>query len=264
MSDWHDLDSELERWRDDGRIAEFWWRDDDAHLAGPALDQLLSLSSKTGVPVALAVVPAKIDSSLADALDGVDVEILQHGYAHQNMAAPHEKRSELGLSRPTPYLLADLATGHEQLGARFGDRVLPVLVPPWNRIAPSLVPLLPEIGYRGLSRFAARRRPEPVARLREINAHVDVVDWKRPAGDGRRGDLTDSRPFVGAAAAIQQVIAHLAARRTGRADPDEPTGLLTHHLVHGADAWQFFAELLSFLDRHQSARFRRASQLFAS
>jgi hypothetical protein len=60
-------------------------------------------------------------------------------------------------------VLGELGTGWMALERLFGSRVLPVLVPPWNRIAPGLVPALPEIGYRGLSTFGIRGgfRPYP-------------------------------------------------------------------------------------------------------
>jgi peptidoglycan/xylan/chitin deacetylase (PgdA/CDA1 family) len=264
MTTWRDLDAALDAWRAEDRVAEFWWRDDDAHVACPALDRLLSIADAAHSPLALAVVPTRTDRAMVAAVDGTPVAVLQHGYSHRNLAPPSEKRSELGLHRPTPYLLAELATGRQHLTDLFGPRVLPVLVPPWNRIAVSIVPMLPEIGYRGLSRFTPRKRPEPVSGLKEVNAHVDIVDWKRPPASGRSGDLTGPRPFVGETAALGQIVAHLEARRLGRADPAEPTGLLTHHLVHGDDAWSFVDRLVGYLADHPAARWCDPAALFAA
>ena len=75
-------------------------------------------------------------------------------------------------------VLGELGTGRMALERLFATRALPVLVPPWNRIAPELVPTLPEIGFAGLSTFAARRRDQPVSGLRQVNTHVDLIDWK--------------------------------------------------------------------------------------
>jgi hypothetical protein len=50
--------------------------------------------------------------------------------------------------------------------------------------------------------------------------------------------------------------AHLAARRTGVADPGEPTGLLTHHRDMDEPLWEFLAELLPRLANHPAVRFR--------
>jgi hypothetical protein len=264
MTGWRALDDELDAWAAAGRTADFWWRDDDAHVAGPALDRLLDLAAAAAVPVAVAVVPMLADRALAAALDGSGATVLQHGYAHANFAPDGAKRIELGPQRPAPHVLADLAVGHERLADLFGPRALPVLVPPWNRIAPVLVPMLPEIGYRGLSRYLARQRAAPVAGLVEVNAHVDIVDWKAPAGIDRPAGLADPRPFAGEAAVLAALAGHLGARRRAAADPDEPTGLLTHHLVHDDDAWNFVAALLAHIGRHPAVRWRSAVELFAA
>ncbi len=263
MTGWRALDDELDAWAAAGRVADFWWRDDDAHVAGAALDRLLGVAAETGVPVALAVVPVLADTAFAGALGGSGAAVLQHGYAHENTAPDRAKRIELGLHRPIPHTLADLAVGREKLAGLFGPAALPVLVPPWNRIAPALVPMLPEIGYRGLSRYAARRRAAPVAGLIEVNAHVDIVDWKAPAGTDRPAGLADPRPFAGETTVLDALVDHLRARRTGGAHGEEPTGLLTHHLVHGADAWNFVAALLVRIGGHPAARWRSAADLFA-
>ncbi len=125
---------------------------------------------------------------LASRLAGeTDVDVLQHGYAHTNHAVAPEKKIEIGLQRPAMLTLGELGTGWMALEQLFGSRALPVMVPPWNRISPVLVPTLPEIGYRGLSTFGPRPRVHPVRGLLQVNTHVDLIDWKRPPFR-RRGD----------------------------------------------------------------------------
>ncbi|HTB41724.1 MAG TPA: polysaccharide deacetylase, partial [Reyranella sp.] len=151
MSTWHALGEEATRWQESGRTAQLWWRDDDAADSEPALDRLLVLHRATRVPLALAVVPAHATPALADRLAAEPgVDLLQHGYAHLNHAAPGEKKAELGPHRPAMVVLGELGTGWLALERLFGDRALSVMVPPWNRIAPALVPTLPEIGFSGL------------------------------------------------------------------------------------------------------------------
>ena len=255
MTSWSLLDDELARWRDAGRVAELWWRDDDAVGETPALDRLLALQQETGVPLALAVVPAHATAGLAQRLAASPgVSILQHGYGHVNHAFTGGKKCELGPERPPMVVLGELATGTMALerlfaGPAFAGRRLPVLVPPWNRIAPGLVPALPEIGFAGLSTYGPRQRPEPVRGLRQINTHVDLVDWKGGGG------------FVGENISLALLIDALAAARTRDATP---VGVLSHHLAMDAETWDFLGSLWGRISAKAGLRMSAAQELFAS
>ncbi len=249
--DWEGLTRELDAWAAMDRTATFWWRDDDAVEATPALETLLKVADASGAPAAVAVVPHDATAALAARLDGAaGIQVLQHGYAHANHAPDGEKKTELGPHRRADHVIADLATGQDRLDRLFGGLYLPVLVPPWNRIAPFLVPVLPEMKFLGLSTFAPRKRAEPVAGFRQTNTHVDLIDWR-----GGRG-------FVGPAVALQAAISHLADRREGRADPSEATGILTHHLVQDSESWHFVDALFATLRRHGAARIMSAGEIF--
>lgn len=246
----------LDRYAATGRTASLWWRDDDAGATSPALDRLLALATAHDVPLALAVVPAAAGEDLAARLREAPpgVAVLQHGYAHQNHAAAGEKKIELGPQRPAQMIIGELATGWLRLETLFPGRLLPVLVPPWNRLAPFLLPVLPELGYRGLSQFGPRKRVMPVQHLRQINCHVDPIDWR------------GSRSFVGRQQAIAALAAHLALRLEDwdGATGSEPTGLMTHHAVHDEDMWQFIDQVLMVTKSHQAVRWLSAREAFAA
>ena len=110
-------------------------------------------------------------------------------------------------------------------------------MPPWNRIAPALVPLLPGLGYRGLSSFRDRDRVAADG-LTRINAHLDPIDWP------------GSRSLLSPDALIHQAASAVERRLNGLADRDEPIGLLTHHLVHDEPIWSFCEALLERLALH--------------
>ena len=256
MNVWTGLDEELSRWRDAGGVATAWWRDDDAVDATPALDRLLDLRARHDVGLALAAIPAEATTALGDRLRGEasSVAVFQHGYAHQNHALAPEKSVELGPHRPAAMVLGELGTGAMAMERLFGPRARPVLVPPWNRIAPMLVPALPEIGLRGLSTFAPRTRINPVRGLLQVNTHVDPVDW--------RGD----RGFLGDETVIGTLVGHLAMRRLAglqSAAGGEPTGLLTHHRVATNAIWEFMDRLLERLRAHSGARILAPDEVFA-
>jgi peptidoglycan/xylan/chitin deacetylase (PgdA/CDA1 family) len=248
MSTWKDLEEEAARWAEAGRSADLWWRDDDAEDTGPALDRLIALHRDSGVPLALAVVPARAGQALVERLAGESaIDLLQHGYAHSNHAAPTDRKIELGPQRPAMLVLGELGTGRLALERLFGSRPLAVLVPPWNRIAPALVPTLPEIGFAGLSTFGSRRRTHPVRGLLEVNTHVDLIDWK-------------TRRFAGEAAALAALVSALARARISH----EPVGVLSHHLAMDAGAWDFLRSLWEKTHEMPGLRMRPAHELFAA
>jgi len=253
---WHALTHELDRWLESGRTATFWWRDDDACDATPALEALLTQRDALGVPLALAVVPATATPALRERLNAAaDVAVLQHGYSHKNFAHEGERKIELDGSRPAAYVIGDLATGAQAL-AKFSGH-LPVLVPPWNRIAPHLLPFLPEIGITGLSTLGARTKPMAFPGLTTNNVHIDPIDW--------RGKVTGHPgSFAGVEATVESAVAHLAARRTGEADAGEATGLMTHHAVMETDSQDFVAELVSLVRDHPAANWLSAGEIFTA
>lgn len=238
---WAALAAELDAWAAAGLPATLWWRDDDATRPGPLLDRLLALARD--VPLNLAIIPAEAKPSLARRLlehrRGVGaVSVLQHGYAHANHAPAAAKKAEYGPHRPVADMVAELGAGRERMEALFGALFTPVLTPPWNRISGGLILLLSEAGLHGLSRYGARKSGESSF---VVNTHVDIVNWR-----GTRG-------FTGEAAALALLTGHLAARRAGEAEFDEPTGILTHHRDHDAGCWDFLARLIAAVRDHPAA-----------
>lgn len=248
---WSLLTEELARWQDTGGIATLWWRDDDAVDDSPALRRLLEVAQ---VPVALAVIPEGMRPGLPKVIDGTAdnqrISVLQHGFGHHNHEPIGRKKAELGAGRPADRVLADLRQGHDRLQAAFGARFLPVLTPPWNRIAPPVVSQLPQMGLHGLTTYLPRRVALPVPGLLQVNTHVDIIDWH------------NGRGFLGTEPSLDLLIGHLRARRLGEVDTAEPTGLLTHHLVQDAASWAFLARLQDWLSASPVIRWLRAEDVW--
>ena len=252
MSVWETLDAELEQWRAGDRPATLWWRDDDACRDTAALGRMFAIAETEEVPVTLATIPALLEPSLVAAVAKTRfVGIVQHGYAHRNYAPPGARNWELGAHRPMALIVTELAEGRAALATHFGSRFLPVIVPPWNRIDAEGVAQLPSAGFLGLSSFAPRGVACPVPGIEQVNAHVDLIAWKR------------GRAFIGVASAINRIVEHLRMRREGSVDPAEPTGLLTHHLDLGPDAWQFVADLVPRTRAH-GARWLDVNAVFGA
>ncbi|MEM8951554.1 MAG: polysaccharide deacetylase family protein [Pseudomonadota bacterium] len=243
MTGWSELDAALDAVAERGETVRFWWRDDDAGEGSPALDRLLEMSEREGMPLALAVVPAWLQPEVQGLIAAsADVTVLQHGYAHKNHAKKGDKSIELG-GRAADRIAKDLRKGFTVLEDAFGAGFLPVLVPPWNRIDKTLYPHLRGAGFTGLSVFGERSGPDVVQGVSLVNTHVDPIDWR-----GTRG-------FLGDEVMLERVIDQL--------DLDEPIGILSHHLVMDEPCWTFLERLFAALMNHPAARACAAPSLFA-
>ncbi len=202
-----------------------WWRDDDAAGDHPALTHLLALAGRHRLPLALAVIPARLERACARRLLASPLtRILQHGIAHRNHARPGQRRIELGGTLSARQAAAGLTAGFRQLEKIFGARFLPVQVPPWNRIDPVIEGQLPALGFAFVSTEWRRQGPA-VPGLRRIDIHIDAL-----ARD------------TGRVKPLRQLAAELAA--LAARGVRGPVGLMTHHRVMEGDD---FARLDAFL-----------------
>lgn len=253
MSDaWKLFADELACWADEARTVELWWRDDDAAGESTALRRLLELSEGDGIALGLAVIPQGVDPGMLSGLPST-VAILQHGCDHANRALAGVKKCEFPESQSTEVRLARLVDARASLARASGGRSLAVLVPPWNRLDDALARRLPVLGYAGISRFKARLRTQGIPALLEVNTHADLIDWR---------DRQGQRGFAGDDAVLGQITGHLRAKRTDSAVVNEPTGLLTHHRVHDAEAWNFLSRLFEFTRPHSHVHWRDPVELF--
>ncbi|MBZ0217622.1 MAG: polysaccharide deacetylase family protein [Fimbriimonadaceae bacterium] len=238
---------ELAHWSAAGRVARFWLRDDDAVEPTKKLDDFLQLTGAFQVPVLLAVIPYPVKETLAVRLEHAGhVAPAVHGWGHINHAPPGEKSMELGAHRAQLLVLGELAAGLRKLNDLFGEILVPVLVPPWNRIDPNLLPQLPGIGYRAISAFGRKPSDGATDRLAVINTHVDVIDWRGTRGCRGHGDL------------IGEIASELAISRK---DEDAAIGILTHHLVHDRGVAAFLEEFFTLIQSQRAAVWVRAADL---
>jgi len=246
------LARELDSWAEADQIATLWWRDDDLACVTPHLSPMTDFLGEAGVPIAFAVVPMNADQTLATELQGLpdNSRFLIHGHTHTNHAAAGEKKCEFCSSRAQERCLDEIVASSNRLKSLFGPDVINCLVPPWNRINEILVTSLPDVGIRALSRFGPRHSANSAPGLLEVNTHVDLMDWR------------GNRRFIGCGSMVDALVAHLSARRTGKVDKSEPTGILSHHLVTQAAEWSEMAPVLRQLTDHPATRFLGAAMVF--
>jgi hypothetical protein len=167
--------------------------------------------------------------------------VLQHGWRHANRAAGG-KKSEYPSGISPSVVAEEITAGRERLRRLFGPRVLPVFVPPWNRIAPELLPVLVETGITTLSSIASSHNVVGPDGLGFFNVHLDLTNWKA----GRR--------FIGEAAALASLVAWLGRARLDNADSIRPLGILTHHLIMDRGTAGFLERFTKLIAEHRAAR----------
>jgi hypothetical protein len=234
---WQPLHAELDRWSEAGRQIRLWLRDDDAGVPSPALDRLAALGERFGLPVLLAVIPMLAEPALASALRSMpSLQPCQHGCWHRNHAPEGSKKSEFGALRAADDISAEIDTARRRLDDLFGAALLPVFVPPWNRIDPDHAALLPQLGFSGLSCFRGHGLG-PAGGPRLGNTDLDIIDW---------GSRTGRQPED----LIAEACRLLAAKRITPVPDSDAFGVLMHHRDHDATAWSFLDAFLARATRH--------------
>ena len=165
---------ELRRWSATGHRISLWWRDDDAREPSPALDRLLALAARHGVPLALAAIPDGDRSALGARLASERlISVIQHGIDHANVAPAGAPNRELSDDCSPSLLAGRLIAARSRLATL--PRFFPVFAPPWNTIHPNLPTALRACGYVGLSGFAGNASRD--AGLFRIDTHLDIMRW---------------------------------------------------------------------------------------
>jgi hypothetical protein len=247
MTGWQGLSQELDLWADTGRTATFWWRDDDAVAPTPQLNRLLRYAES--VPLALAVIPKSATRELAQRIrDLTSVVVLQHGWAHVKHAS--DGLSEYPSTRRYDEVGQELAAGRRVLEELFAAQSLSVFVPPFHSFDDSFLPLLVDNGIDCISRRGPRPGRYASSGLFQVNTHVSAIQWATPPHFGDEAQY------------LAGIVDHLRGRRTGRYDPAEPTGLLTHHLWQDDDSYHFISTLVSLTSRHPAVKWLHGREVF--
>lgn len=202
-----------------------FFRADDLGWEAERFERLASLFAERRLRLNAAAIPlacSATDAAARAARFGGLLEVHSHGLAHLDRE-PSGKKSEFGAARRPEDAARDLARSRETLRALFAGQYYPAFVPPWNRIADSLVPLLPAAGFKVLSRAGAPRAA--VAGLAELNVTVDLHTSRLPVPNAPR-ELLDGIDALG---------------------QDEPVGVMLHHGRMAERDFGFLAGLLDLL-----------------
>ena len=226
-----------------------FFRADDIGAGGRPFEALCRLFRSFEIPLAMAVVPAWIT--------GIRVKQLfklapleepfwgwhQHGWCHVNWQRSG-KSSEFGEERPLEKQFSDISQGRRKLQDIFGEHLVDVFTPPWNRLSLTTMKILEELNFKAVSMAAGFPRgyknPDGIKNLR---IQLDLHTRKSRDGISDFGVLLDD-------------LAALLGRR-------EPIGIMLHHQRMTYFAFEFLQELLTQLQTQAGARFSTFRELIA-
>ncbi len=216
--------------------ADFFLRDDDIDVVEDSLARLLEVCRRQQAPVSLAVIPGGLTAEASAFLreqmarnPGM-IELHQHGWKHLNHESQGRK-CEFGASRPAGEQYADIAAGKARMDEAFGEAWFPAFTPPWNRCTGDTCRAIERLGFHV---FSADHRVAGY-RFRQAPVTLDLYRWKgNPA----------LRPE-------SEIASELAAQ----VEAGHPVGLLLHHKVMDAAAFEYLETLLTEIRRDPLARF---------
>jgi len=213
----------------------FFFRADDIGAGGRAFHALCMLFRYHKTPLAMAVVPAWLTATRTEQLFGVAPleEPLwgwhQHGWRHVNLQRTGGK-SEFGEERPIEKQWRDIRQGFKKMTEIFGDRLIPVFTPPWNRLPTATLKILQELNFKAVSMTASLPRIfKPGAGFKNLRIQLDL--HTRKAKDGR-ADFLD----------LLDELSNLMTKKG-------PVGIMLHHQRMTPFAFEFLDQLLN-LFRH--------------
>jgi hypothetical protein len=226
------LHAAIEEWKNAWGTAPFFLRDDDAARVTPRLQRLLGICRETKVQVMLSVIPGRLQPDLIEAMMDCEHAVpVQHGYQHESHSTVEGVKSEFPDEEALELQLDRTKKGFDGMAAAFGDRFMPILVPPWNNISQQLAANLADTGIAGLS-CSGRRGSAVAYKIKVFNSWVSLNNFAMLEAPFDPSIIVDK--YVRA-----------IRNRMGRTqDRLEPIGLTTHHLVTSEAQFRFLQGLI--------------------
>jgi hypothetical protein len=212
-----------------------FFRADDIGAGGRAFEALCLLFRHHQVPLAMSVVPAWLSAARREILfKAAPIEEPlwgwhQHGWRHVNWQKVG-KKSEFGDHRPFEKQWRDIWQGRQKMQFTFGDYLLPVFTPPWNRLSPPTMKILQQLEFKGVSLHGLPPRGgKPSVKMKNLRIHLDLHTRKEKDPTLDFKNLSDE-------------LTALFSKR-------EPSGIMIHHQRMTPFAFLFLDALLQGLKR---------------
>ncbi len=220
------------------KIPSLFFRADDIGAWGKGFHAVLRLFKHYNVPLALAVVPAWVNSKRIEKIcEKIDVSDKlwnwhQHGWRHINWNK-NGKKAEFCSARSRDQQWADIWKGQAKLSELFGSSLLPVFTPPWNRLNLATLEVLQQLGFQAVSMDSPfPRGAKKTIRLNNFRVVLDLHTRKVKHEDYAFDELL--RDFEGLL--TQKGI----------------VGIMIHHHRMNINSFKFMDRLLSFIRKYSS------------
>lgn len=211
-----------------------WWRDDDIAYIHPwhpwlrvrarsRLKFVCDILARSSIPALLAVEPWQFLEKAAPLLNiikATPMPLAIHGIRHKNRA--RHGKSEFPPEYAGEAQCREILALFRRFRREFGERLLPVFVPPFNSIAPPLVRLLRQ---SGLAVSGSNVSPGIA-----WNTDYDFVDWERRRLWSREKIVADLAQLCAAGSPF--------------------IGINSHHKLIAPRDRRFVRALLELLDAH--------------
>jgi len=214
-------------------LPPIFFRADDIGAGGRAFNALCEVFRSHQVPLGMAVVPAWLSDVRARQLfeAAPREEPLwawhQHGWRHVNWERAG-KKSEFGDQRPIEKQWRDIHQGQLKMREIFGEQLVNVFTPPWNRLSAATLRIIQDLGFDGVSigKFLPRGLRSSYT-FKNLRVNLDLHTRK---GKDPEKDFHD----------VLEELATLLGKK-------EPLGVMLHHQKMNYFAFEFLDELLSQL-----------------
>jgi hypothetical protein len=224
----------IPRLKREGRLLEFWWRDDDLADGDDRLPAFIEVSRQLGIAPLVAVVPGLRTAAAVLAADmPAGWSFAQHGWKHLNHDPAGQGNSEFGELRPPADVHADLVRGREIMMDQFADRYLDVFVPPWYRFADNHETLINTVGYRGFSGGGLRVRANLAPDVIQAGSHVDLLEWS-----------PDGSAVLCPPDKLKRRLNQPLRQRGVTGSRNVRVGVLSHHRVTPDAIWDYFSRFV--------------------
>jgi len=161
----------------------FFIRNDDVSTFSEPLRKFVNFMLIHKIPIIYGVIPARLEKETAVLLREAKeknpglLDIVQHGYAHDNYAPFGEKKYEFGEGRSYDRQLHDITEGMKIMHRWFGDLVTPGFIPPYHADDPNTIDAIEALG---IPLYSARLK---VPRERKKFLDVPAQIWAHRIDD---------------------------------------------------------------------------------